>query len=116
LESSGAKTLSKIAAPEKSEEAAARPARSPKASPAPSEATPEKTRLWISAGENIGLAASDVVNAIMGETGLPAKTVGKIDIRERHVFVDVDAEHARSIISKLNRGQIKGQKVKVKVA
>jgi hypothetical protein len=37
-------------------------------------------------------------------------------VRERHLFVDVAAEHANSIIAKLNRAQIKGHKVKVKVA
>jgi len=42
--------------------------------------------------------------------------VGKVDIRERHLFVDVASEHANSIIAKLNRAEIKGRKVKVKVA
>lgn len=57
-----------------------------------------------------------IVEAIMGETGLPAKVVGKIDIRDRHLFVDVVAEHANAIISKLNRGRIKNHKLKVKAA
>jgi hypothetical protein len=39
-----------------------------------------------------------------------------VDIRERHLFVDVASEYANSIISKLNRAQIKGHKAKVKVA
>jgi hypothetical protein len=39
-----------------------------------------------------------------------------VDIRERHLFVDVASEHANSIISKLNRAQIKGRKAKAKVA
>jgi DbpA RNA binding domain len=42
--------------------------------------------------------------------------VGTVDIRERHLFVDVAAEHAPSIISKLNRTRIKNQKLKVKLA
>jgi ATP-dependent RNA helicase DeaD len=56
------------------------------------------------------------VNSIAGETGLPGKVVGKVDIRERHSFVDVAAEHANAILSKMNRAQIKGQKVKIKMA
>jgi hypothetical protein len=39
-----------------------------------------------------------------------------VDIRERHVFVDVASEHSHAIIGKLNRTQIKGRKLKVKVA
>ena len=67
-------------------------------------------------GAEMGVEPGDVVGAILGETGLPAKVVGTVDVRERHVFVDVASEHANSIISKLNRAQIKGRKVKVKVA
>ena len=59
---------------------------------------------------------SDIVGAILGETGLPSGTVGVIDIRDRHLFADVASEHANAIIAKLNRTQIKGQRVKVKIA
>ena len=67
-------------------------------------------------GEEMGVRPGDVVGAILGETGLPAKTVGTVDIRERHLFVDVASEHANGIISKLNRAQIRGNKLKVKLA
>ena len=67
-------------------------------------------------GAEMGVAPGDIVGAILGETGLPAKVVGTVDVRERHVFVDVASEHANSIISKLSRAQIKGRKIKVKVA
>ena len=50
------------------------------------------------------------------ETGLPGKVVGKVDIRERHSFVDVSTEHANAILAKLNRAEIKGHKVKIKAA
>ena len=50
------------------------------------------------------------------ETGLPGKVVGTVDVREKHLFVDVASEHANSIIAKLNRASVKGHKVKVKVA
>ena len=64
----------------------------------------------------MGVKPGDVVGAILGETGLPNTTVGAVDIRERHLFVDVAAEHANAIISKLNRARFKGHKLKVKVA
>ena len=79
--------------------------------------TPEdQTRLWMNLGEEMGVVPIDIVNAVAGETGLPGKVVGTIDIRERHLFMDVSAEHANGIIAKLNRSEIKGHKVKVKVA
>jgi len=64
----------------------------------------------------MGVTPGDVVAAILGETGLPAKVVGTVDIRERHLFVDVSTEHAHGIISKLNRTRIKDHKLKAKVA
>ncbi|TAK92864.1 MAG: DEAD/DEAH box helicase, partial [Verrucomicrobia bacterium] len=83
----------------------------------PSRATPpNQTRLWMNLGEAMDVKPIDVVNAVAGETGLPGKVVGTVDVRERHSFVDVDAEHANGIIAKLNRAEIKGHKVKVKIA
>jgi ATP-dependent RNA helicase DeaD len=91
------------------------PAAAPK--PKPSRATPEgQTRLWMNLGETQGVVPIDVVNSVAGETGLPGKVVGAVDVREKHLFVDVASEHANSIIAKLNRASIKGHKVKVKVA
>lgn len=88
-----------------------------KPAPKTSRATPaNQTRLWMNLGEAMEVKPIDIVNAVAGETGLPGKVVGTVDVRERHLFVDVSAEHANSIIAKLNRAQIKGHKVKVKVA
>jgi ATP-dependent RNA helicase DeaD len=91
----------------------AKPAKTPR----PSRSTPKhQTRLWMNLGEAHAIKPIDVVNAISGETGLPGKVVGTVDVREKHLFVDVDAENANAIIAKLNRTQIKGHKVKVKEA
>ena len=76
----------------------------------------EMTRLWMSVGEQHGVAPGDVVGCILGETGLPSGTVGVVDIRERHTFVDVKADSANAIITKLNRTAIRGQRLKVKLA
>jgi ATP-dependent RNA helicase DeaD len=89
----------------------------PAPSPKHSRRTPDAfTRLYMNVGETMGVGAGDVVGAILGETGLPSKVVGTVDVRERHLFVDVASEHANSIISKLNRTSIKNRKLKVKVA
>jgi len=77
---------------------------------------PFQTRLWMNVGSEAGVLPIDIVNTIAGETGLPGRVVGAVDIRERHLFADVAAEHANAIIAKLNRTQIKGRKLKVKVA
>jgi len=87
------------------------------AKPKASRATPAgQTRLWMNLGETQAIKPIDIVNAVAGETGLPGKVVGTVDVREKHLFVDVASEHANSIIAKLNRAQVKGHKVKVKLA
>jgi ATP-dependent RNA helicase DeaD len=85
--------------------------------PKPSRKTPPgQTRLWMSVGDEMGVTAIDVVNVVSGETGLPGKIVGKVDVRERHLFADVATEHVAAVVAKLNRAEIKGHKVKVKEA
>jgi ATP-dependent RNA helicase DeaD len=94
---------------------AAEPGRKPGAKP--DRRTPaNQTKLFMNIGSEAGVTPLDIVNAIAGETGLPGKVVGKVDIRDRHLFVDVNTDHANAIIAKLNRANIKGQHVKVKVA
>jgi ATP-dependent RNA helicase DeaD len=105
-----AKPASKLFIKPKPELAAAPKAKASRATPG------DQTRLWISIGEEQGVAPIDFVNSVAGETGLPGKVVGTVDVRERHSFVDVASEHANGIIAKLNRAQIKGHKVKAKVA
>jgi ATP-dependent RNA helicase DeaD len=78
--------------------------------------TSDFTRLHMNLGQEMGIEASDIVGAIAGETGLPPKVVGPIDIRDRHLFVDVAIAHTNAILSRLNRTQIKGYKVKLKTA
>ncbi len=113
--------LASVKAPEPKPESKffLKPKPAPVAVPKPkaSRATPpDQTRLWISVGKEQGVVPIDFVNSIAGETGLPGKVVGTVDVRERHSFVDVASEHANGIIAKLNRAEIKGHKVKVKVA
>lgn len=94
-----------------------RPGPSEQRRPRKTPPTPKgQTRLYINAGSEMGLQPADVLSAILGHTGLPRTSVGLIDLRERHAFVDVVSDHANAIISKVNRGQIKDRKVKVKVA
>ncbi|MGO8764530.1 MAG: DEAD/DEAH box helicase [Limisphaerales bacterium] len=87
------------------------------AKPKASRRTPDgQTRLWMNVGKEMGVEPIDVVNTIAGETGLPGKVVGRVDVRDRHSFVEVASEHVSAIISKLNRSQMKNHPLKVKVA
>jgi len=74
------------------------------------------TKLWIGVGEEHGLTPEILKSAIMGTSGLPASEIGRIDIRERHVFVDVGSGESAGVLSKMKRAEILGKRVKAKVA
>lgn len=92
-------------------EAEAVDSKSPAAAP-----TVGVTRLWISAGEEQGATVEAVRDFILGNTGEPAASVGRIDIRERHTFVDVPGDRAASFVSRLKRAEFAGKRIKAKVA
>jgi ATP-dependent RNA helicase DeaD len=108
--------------------AAPQPKPSPKAAhakeAAPWDETPKsghklpenQTRIWISIGKDSGVVANDIVDAVVERTGLPGNVVGTVDIRARHLFADVASEHAEAIVAKLKRAQVKGCRIKAKLA
>lgn len=65
-------------------------------------------RLFLNLGHKAKIGPRDIVGAITGETGLPGRIVGAIEIRDRFSFVDVPAEHAETIIQTLNGSQLRG--------
>ena len=70
--------------------------------------TGETARLFFNLGHKAKITPRDIVGAITGETGLPGRIVGSIEIRDRFSFVDVPAEHADSIIQTLNGSKLRG--------
>ncbi|MDL2272824.1 DEAD/DEAH box helicase, partial [Desulfovibrio sp. OttesenSCG-928-I05] len=68
-------------------------------------------RLFLNLGHKAKIAPRDIVGAITGETGLPGRVVGAIEIRDRFSFVEVPEEHAQAIIDALNGSQIRGCRV-----
>ncbi len=73
-------------------------------------------RLFFNLGKKSKVSPADFLGAITGETGLPGKKVGDIDIYDKFTFVDVPAEDAQKIISIMSRRKIKGKAVNVELA
>ncbi|MCC8194312.1 MAG: DEAD/DEAH box helicase [Deltaproteobacteria bacterium] len=68
----------------------------------------ETARLFFNLGHKAKIGPRDIVGAITGETGLPGRVVGAIEIRDRFSFVDVPAEHADAIIQALDGSKLRG--------
>ena len=72
--------------------------------------------MFMNVGAEMGISEPDVVEAVQGVTGLQRDRIGRVDVRERHLFFEVASDQAQGIAAKLNRSLIKGLKIKVKVA
>jgi ATP-dependent RNA helicase DeaD len=68
---------------------------------------PGMATIFLNVGRKQLVTPADIVGKIAGVTRLPADVVGAIDIHQRHTLVDVAAEQADFIVTKL-----KGIKVK----
>lgn len=71
-------------------------------------------RIGISIGSSAGLLPKHIVGTVAGETGLPGKYIGKIEIAERCATFDVPLEAAETVIDMLNRTRIIGRRVTAK--
>ena len=74
-------------------------------------------RLFINIGKKDKIKPAKILGAIAGESGMPGKLVGAIDMMDNYTFVDVPAIHAEKILKVMNDNvQIKGRRVNVEKA
>ncbi len=71
----------------------------------------DSTRLYFPIGRSSKIRPGDLVGAITGETGLPGKRIGSIEIAEKFSLVEVPEKSADDIIRAMKRTTIKGRKV-----
>lgn len=73
-------------------------------------------KMYFNVGKKNNVYPGDLVGAIAGESGIPGKTIGNIDIFPKHSFVDVPGQYVNTVLEKMNQNRVKGKKVHVKVA
>jgi ATP-dependent RNA helicase DeaD len=71
-------------------------------------------RLFIGAGRRAGIRPADLVGAITGETGVPARALGAIEIADTFSLVSVPEELADGIIAGMKKASLRGQPVKIR--
>ncbi len=74
------------------------------------------TKLYINVGRRHKVAAKDILGAIAGETGLPGKIVGKIDIRDKFALIEIPTDYAHEVMTMMKDRYIKGNKVLIEPA
>lgn len=75
----------------------------------------ERVRLRISIGKRCGIQTGNVVAAIIEESGVSAKALGRIEIREDYALVDVDVAKVDLVLEKMQHAQIRGHRVEIQI-
>ncbi|MFO7727052.1 MAG: DEAD/DEAH box helicase [Desulfonatronovibrio sp.] len=77
---------------------------------------PGMIRLTVNTGKADDIAIKDVVGAIAGETGLPGRLIGKVEVGKHSSFFEVPQEYAANVIQVMDGNQIRGKRISVKQA
>ena len=80
------------------------------------EREPGMVRLWLNVGAAHGIRPRDVVGAIAGETGIPGRAIGAIEIQPQQTFVDVAERHAGQVLHKMKHWKVRGRVVVLKAS
>jgi ATP-dependent RNA helicase DeaD len=74
------------------------------------------TKLFVGGGRRLGIRPGDLVGAITGEAGVPASTIGAIQIADNFALVEVSGPQADDIARALGSARIKGRRLEVRRA
>lgn len=73
-------------------------------------------RLFINIGKDQNIKPGDVLGAIAGESGMPGKMVGSIDMYDKYTFVEVPRESADAVLQAMKDVKIKGKNIHMEKA
>lgn len=73
-------------------------------------------RLFINIGKSQRVTPGDILGAVAGESGIPGRLVGSIDMYDGYTFVDVPAEYAEDVLNAMGHARIKGKHIHVEKA
>ena len=73
-------------------------------------------RLFINVGKKDKIKPANILGAIAGESGMPGKLVGAIDMLDNYTFVEVPAKHADKVLKAMSNAKIKGRSINIEKA
>nr|WP_314466133.1 DEAD/DEAH box helicase [uncultured Clostridium sp.] len=76
----------------------------------------DMARLFINIGKNQNVKPGDILGAIAGESGMPGKMVGSIDMYDKYTFVEVPRESADAVLNAMKDVKIKGKNIHMEKA
>ena len=76
----------------------------------------EMVRLFLNVGKKQKLKPGDILGAIAGESGMPGRAVGSINMFDKYSFVYVPQKYYKQILKSMKHTKIKGNRVSVEKA
>ena len=73
-------------------------------------------RLFINIGKKQHVKPGDILGAITGESGMPGKLVGAIDMYDKYTFVEVPREYGKEVLLAMASAKIKGKSINIEPA
>ncbi len=73
-------------------------------------------KLFINVGTLQGVRPKDILGALAGETGIPGKAFGNIEVKEKHTIAEVPEGSLETIVAVFKKVRIKGVPVKARRA
>lgn len=77
---------------------------------------PGMVRFFINIGRADGVSPADIVRDVAGQTEIPGKIIGKIDIFDRFTFVEVPSDVASQVFERMQASRIKGRTINIEPA
>ena len=73
-------------------------------------------RLFINIGKSQKVKPKDILGAIAGETKMPGRLVGAIDVYDKYTFVEVPKDSAKAVLKAMKNVKIKGKAINIEPA
>ena len=73
-------------------------------------------RLFVNLGKKNNIRPGDILGAIAGETKMPGRLIGSIDIYDKYTFVEVPRVYAAEVLDRMKNVKIRGKAVNIEPA
>ena len=68
-------------------------------------------RLFLNVGKKQKVKPGDILGAIAGESGMPGKYAGSIDMYDRYTFIDVPHKYYKQVLKSMKNKKIRGNRI-----
>ncbi|MCR5609255.1 MAG: DEAD/DEAH box helicase [Lachnospiraceae bacterium] len=73
-------------------------------------------KLFINIGKSQNVRPGDILGAITGETSVPGREIGSIDMYDKYTFVEVPVRYVDEIVYSMKKKKIKGKNINIETA